>query len=340
MDSVSQFVLGGSLAGAVLARHGKAWRAVLWGGVVATLPDLDVLIDHGDPIANMVAHRGWSHSLFWLTLAAPVLAFGIAALHGERARFRSWWLAVWLALFTHPLLDAMTIYGTRILLPFSDHAFAVGSLFIIDPLYTVPLLVGCVVLGVGKGSARSRQWNLGGLVASSLYAAWSVVAQQLAIAAASASLATAGIAPARLVVTAAPLQTVLWRVLAVTETTAYEGFWSLLDDGAPIEWTAIDRGAGLLAELRGSAAVLRAVAFSQDCCKLERVGDEVRLADLRMGQEPYYVFTFVVGRAANGGGGALAAVEPPVKAGLRIPIAQALPWLWRRVFGERIATPR
>ena len=49
-----------------------------------------------------------------------------------------------LVLFTHPLLDTLTIYGTQLLQPFSDHPFGVGSVFMIDSLYTVPLTVGAV----------------------------------------------------------------------------------------------------------------------------------------------------------------------------------------------------
>ena len=48
MDSISQFALGASVAAVVLGPRVGAARAVLLGGLVATLPDLDVLIDHGD----------------------------------------------------------------------------------------------------------------------------------------------------------------------------------------------------------------------------------------------------------------------------------------------------
>src|SRR5690606_29423639 len=118
MDSLTQVTLGAAVGVAVMGRRTAVWKAALWGGVAGTLPDLDVFIDHGDALRNMTLHRGASHALFWLTLAAPVLAALPAALHRERAHFRRWWLAMWLALVTHPLLDAMTVYGTHLLLPF------------------------------------------------------------------------------------------------------------------------------------------------------------------------------------------------------------------------------
>jgi inner membrane protein len=338
MDSVSQFVLGASVTGAVLGSRTVAWRAWLWGGFVATLPDLDVLLDHGDAVRNMVSHRAESHALFWQTLVSPLLAFVIAWCQRERALFLRWWLAVWLSLVTHALLDAMTIYGTRLWLPFHDHPVAVGSLFVIDPLYTLPLLVGGVVFACSRGSARGRRWNLAGLWLSTLYAGWSLVAQQLALAAARESLAARGIVATSVVVTPAPLQTLLWRIVALTPAHAYEGFWSLCDDAAPIELTPIERGAELRAALAASPSVQRLVAFSQDACKLQRAGDEIRIADLRMGQEPFYVFTFAVGDVSQNGG--ITAREPPAKVGERIPFARALPWLWRRTLGERLPPPR
>ena len=67
------------------------------------------------------------------------------------ATYRQWWLLVWLALITHPLLDAFTVYGTQFWLPFSDYPVGIGSVFIIDPLFTTPLLAGLT-------AARWRQF--------------------------------------------------------------------------------------------------------------------------------------------------------------------------------------
>jgi inner membrane protein len=138
MDSLTQFVLGSAVGVAVMGRRTAAWKAALWGGLCGTLPDLDAFVDHGDPVANMTLHRADSHALFWLTLAAPPIAALAAWASRESASFARWWLAVWLALVTHPLLDLMTVYGTQLGRPFTDHPYALGSIFIIDPLYTLP----------------------------------------------------------------------------------------------------------------------------------------------------------------------------------------------------------
>ncbi len=68
MDSLTQIALGASLGVAVMGRRTAVWKAAVWGGVAGLLPDLDVLVDHGDAVLNMVRHRAESHSLFYLTL--------------------------------------------------------------------------------------------------------------------------------------------------------------------------------------------------------------------------------------------------------------------------------
>lgn len=79
MDSLSQVVLGASVGGAVMGRTlGRS--ALLSGALLGTLPDLDVLIDYGDAVANFTEHRGFSHSLLVLLPASLLLAWGAAAL--------------------------------------------------------------------------------------------------------------------------------------------------------------------------------------------------------------------------------------------------------------------
>ena len=80
MDSLSQFALGAAVGVAVMGRRIAPWKAALWGGGLGTLPDLDALIDHGDPVRNMVLHRAETHALFWQTLASVPIAAVIASL--------------------------------------------------------------------------------------------------------------------------------------------------------------------------------------------------------------------------------------------------------------------
>jgi len=336
MDSVSQLALGAAVGVAVMGRRTAVWKAALWGGVCGTLPDLDSFIDHGDAISNMTLHRADTHALFWLTLAAPAIAWLVARLHGEGAQFRRWWLAVWLALVTHPLLDTMTVYGTQLGRPFTDHPYGVGSIFIIDPLYTLPLLVG-VIAALGLRDARGLRWNRVGLLLSTAYLGWGFAAQQHVKGIAAASLAQAGIEAQRVLVTPTPFNTVLWRLVAITPGGYHEGFYSLLDREPRVHFDGFDRGEHLHALLAGQPHVERIAWFSRGFFKLWQQGGQVLISDLRMGQEPHYTFTFVV---AQRSGDVAVPVAMPTAAGRRADFGQAMDWLWRRARGEQVAPPR
>jgi inner membrane protein len=334
MDSLTQIALGSAVGVAVMGRRTAVWKAALWGAVAGTLPDLDAFIDHGDPILNMTRHRAESHALFFLTLAAPLLAWVVSRLHGEAALFKRWTLALWLVLITHPLLDAMTVYGTQLLQPFTDHPYGVGSVFIIDPAYTVPLIVG-VVAALRLKNERGQHWNAAGLALSTLYLVWSFGAQQYVERIARASLEQAGVEAQGLLVTPAPFNTVLWRLVAITPTQYLEGHHSRLDAQPSIRWTAHDRGAELIAAHGDEPAVARMATFTHGFYSLTESDGRLFVTDLRMGQEPAYTFRFNLGSAAaraNGG-------HAPTLEGLRPDVGIALPWLWQRLLGNDIPPP-
>jgi inner membrane protein len=333
MDSFTQATLGAAVALGVMHRRTAPWKAALWGAVAGTLPDLDVLIDHGDPILNMVLHRAETHSLFWLTLFSAPLAWLVARMHGQQALYRRWWLAMWLALVTHPLLDTVTVYGTQLLLPFSSHPFAVGSLFIIDPLYTVPLLAGVLLALLWR--RRGLNANALGLVLSTAYIGWSMAAQQQVQQLAKATLQAQGIRAERVLVTPSAFNTVLWRVTAIDGQAYHEGFYSFFDADRSIQFRRVERGAALEAGVAHIDGVQRIRAFSKGFYALRDDGGLIRITDLRMGQHPTFTFAFHVAERHS----APVALVPARAAGQRPDPAAGLPWLWRRMWGGRIPSP-
>ena len=346
MDSLSQFALGAAIGVATLGRRARPWKAALWGGVLGTLPDLDVLLSHGDPVRDMVFHRAETHALAWQALAAPPIAAAIAALEargappGARWRdFPRWLLATFLALATHALLDAMTVYGTRLALPFSDTPYGLGSIFIIDPLYTLPLLAG-LAGALAARAPRGARWNLAGLALSTAYLAWSAAAQHHVEGVVRAQLAARPDAAQveRVLVTPAPFGTILWRVLVMRPDGYEEGFRSLLDGDRPVRLVPYPRDQALREQLRGLEALEHVARFSRGFFRVDERDGIVRVTDLRMGQEPAYVFAFAVARRAS----APQPLLPPVAVGGRgdVDIGVALRWLWRRAGGADIDPPR
>lgn len=290
MDSLSQIALGAAVSVAVFRRKQPIWQSALLGAVVGTLPDLDVLVSHGDPVSDMTYHRTESHALFYLTLVSPVLAWLWLKISGRRTLFNTSVLAIWLVLITHPLLDMLTIYGTQLGLPFTDKPFGTGSVFVIDPLYTLPLL-----LGTGLALFRQRfGWNSLGLLLSTAYLGFGLWAQQQVTQLAHTQLPTAN-PNARLLVTATPFNSLLWRLLLVEDQQYFEGYYSLLDTTPVIHWQAFPRDATLLQQWQLQPTVARLHWFSHGFVSLTQPSaHSLLLTDLRMGMEPGYSFRFVL----------------------------------------------
>ena len=336
MDSLTQIALGAAVGVAVMRRRTAVWKSALCGAVAGTLPDLDVLIDHGDPVLNMVLHRAESHAIFWLSLFSLPFTVAVVALQRQWQHWRAWWLAMWLALVTHPLLDVFTVYGTQIALPFSNHPYGLGSVFIIDPVVTLAWLGGTAWALAARGSPAGLRANLVGLALGTAYLGWGVVAQQQVERLARASLETQGVQVDRVLVTPAAFSSVLWRVVAVSGDRVHEGFHSLLDATGPMRFDAFDRGAGLDAELQGNESAQHIRDFSHGFYKVHAQGQQVLITDLRMGVEPNYTFSFVVAERAS----PLRALPVPESAGRRVDLSLALPWFWRRLGGEALSPPR
>lgn len=331
MDSLTQITLGSAVSVAIMRKRVPVWQSALWGALAGTTPDLDVVIDFGDAIQNMTRHRAESHALVLLTLVSPVFA-GLAAWLGKRPElFTRWLLAFWLVLMTHVGIDYLTVYGTQLLQPFTDYPFGRGSIFIIDPLYTLPLLVGLVWCLVSRSPNRFRP-NTIGLVLSTSYLIWGLFAQQHVTQIASTHLPKEVDSQAPILVTPSPLNSILWRIVVMEPDKYHEGWYSLLDPEPIVYWQTYDRGADLIARFQGHPGVDRLARFSHGYYRMQQIDGHVYITDLRMGFEPDYFFNFDLGAPRSDG--SLDEAIQPIKKGTRPNIELALPWLWQRILGD------
>lgn len=340
MDSLTQFALGSAVGVLVLGRSQPRWRAALTGGICGTLPDLDAFIQHGDPILDMVRHRAETHAFALQTAATPVIALAFAALTRSMQMWPRWLLAVWLILVTHAGLDAMTVYGTRLLLPFNDLPLGLGSIFIIDPLYTLPLLAGIVAALVSK--RFGLQANAATLALSTLYLGWSAVAQFVVQERVAAQLAASNAPAQHVLVTPTAFNTLLWRVLVMREDSYDEGFYALPDywfrPGARIQFARFDRDARLDAATADMALANEIRQFSRGFYRVEERDGTIRITDLRMGQEPYYVFSFEFAQRSNNGITNVPTRQINNRADM--PVGEALRWIWHSMWGDPQLPPR
>jgi inner membrane protein len=305
MDSVTQLLLGASVAAAIApARHRRA--ALLAGAALGTLPDLDSLpiaLFTDDPVALMTWHRSFSHSL----LVLPFVGWAIWAWFRSRggrvaeAPMR-WFWAIQLALVTHPLLDAFTVYGTQLLWPLPVRPVMWSSVFIIDPFYTVWLLAAVVAALFLRWRPVAQHALLAGLAMSSAYLGWSLAAKAMIERDAARALAAIGLADAPRLSVPATIHTLQWRVVAMTPDGYVEAYRSVRDAMGPMTFRAHASDREALRQARHLPAVQRLAWFNHGFMKAERRDGMLVLSDLRMGADPDYFFRFAVARADPGGG--------------------------------------
>ena len=264
--------------------------------------------------------------LIWLALRrwwAPVRAAPVR-----------WLAAVMLALVTHPLLDAHTAYGTQLLWPLAVTPTSWASLFIIDPLYTLPLLAGAIAIGGWASRPGAHTVLVTCLVLNSAYLGWSWIAKSLVEREARASLVESGIGYRAMFSTPTPLNTLLWRVVVMTDEGYAEGLDSLLVDEGRMEFVSYRSDTRALAEANRIGAVRRLRWFADDFVSADVVDGRLVMTDLRMGQAPEYVFRHVV---AERGDPHWQAVIP--ERAMTMPDRQALSSVLRRILGDKGQLP-
>ncbi len=161
MDSLTQIALGIAVA-EVCAGKTLGNRTFLYGAVLGTLPDLDVLVGKFlNPVDGVMIHRGISHSLALFVVLAPLLGYLIAIIERQRIRIFSAITMVFWCLFTHVALDMFTSWGTQLFWPLPDR-IAFKTIFVVDPLYTIPLAVALVLVWRSKTNVLRSEVCLAG----------------------------------------------------------------------------------------------------------------------------------------------------------------------------------
>ena len=298
MDSLTQIALGSCVAAACVPARQRR-QAALVGAVLGTLPDLDVFMDYGDPVANFTMHRGFSHSLGVLAIAAFIIWFVLKNWSPVRKASGRWFAAILLALLTHPLLDAHTAYGTQLFWPADWTPVSWATIFIIDPLYTILLLAGLLAVMIRPASRAAGIWLAVALVSSSLYLGWSWTAKAIVTRNARAGLEEMGVHGAQLFITPTPFNTLLWSVVARTEGGHFEGLDSLVSKNRAIDFVFHPSHDELLLATGNFPAVKRLVWFSGGFVAADIEEDRLVISDLRMGRHPDYVFRNAVARRGN-----------------------------------------
>ena len=285
MDSITHAALGAAVSQSMLGRQ-LGRRAAIWGAAIGILPDLDMIaFPWMDTLTRLEWHRGLSHSLLFILAASPLLGWLISSIHSGKTKIIRASIAVFLVLATHVLIDAFNVYGTSVFAPLSEFRAGLNNLFIIDPLFTVCILVGLAVSLIAKSGARLRRYaNLAGLALAVLYATWSFVAKSAVDSVFEKSLGERKTSVIRFMSSPTPFNTLLWRCLAETPDSFLIGYHSLLAPKRPVDFLVIPKNSDAARLLPHRRTLERLFWFSNGYLTIEPINGGFLASDWRFAE--------------------------------------------------------
>lgn len=225
MDSLTQFALGGIVGCATLKNISK--KTILISGLIATIPDLDVLLKPFYADGNfVVVHRSFSHSLLCNLLLSGLLSTCIVKQYTFKLRFQY----CFYILFTHALLDCCTTYGTQLFWPFSRELISFNNIHVLEPIYTFCLLLPLLWVAIAKKSTSNKLIVIyGALILSTTYLGWTFVSKSIAKQVVIDNLIEQQINYEEVLITPTPFNSLLWKAIIKKDSTYYFSSYSLLD---------------------------------------------------------------------------------------------------------------
>ncbi|MFZ0390958.1 MAG: metal-dependent hydrolase [Calditrichia bacterium] len=285
MDTITQITLGAAVGELTLGKK-VGNKAVLWGAVAGTIPDLDVVAGPFlDSVSLLAFHRSFSHSILFALLFAPLMGYALFKLYKSRDASVFGWtnLAFW-GLLTHALLDCFTSYGTELFWPFSGYRVALNSISVIDPLYTVPFIISVAVLMfMNRGSWKRRVVLYAGLAVSTLYLGFTYVNKIYVNSVFAENLKEQGVENRRLMTFPTPLNNMLWRGVAETENGFYEGYFSILDGDEQISFDYTPKNHDWLQGLYSDDDLQTLLRLNKGFFAVSRKNGHLYINDMRYG---------------------------------------------------------
>ena len=306
MDSLTQIVLGASVGEAVLGKK-IGNKAMLWGAIAGTIPDLDVLLNFiTDEMTANLYHRGFSHSLVFCIALAPILGWLVHKMYRKKeATFKNWTWMFFMCLVTHPLLDAHTAWGTQFFWPLEER-LAYKNIFVIDPLYTVPFfLLVLLAMFYKRTNPKRRALNRWALLISTFYMLLTLVFKSIGYIKFKDALHQQNIDYVELETTPTPLNSILWNAYIETDQGYISGYYSLFDSSKISFSSEIPKNHNLLAPYSNQKVVQQMLKISDGWYFIEKTDQGLFYNDMRFGQRGFteeapYVWQYLLVEQTDG----------------------------------------
>jgi inner membrane protein len=232
MDSLTHITLGACVGELVLGKKlGK--KALFWGALSQCLPDIDTFAAVLYPADQaFLIHRGVTHSVLFAIVVGLGLAFAVKRIHRNgHVAFSLLAFFFCFQLLLHDLIDTCNSYGTGLLEPFGHQRFSINLLYVVDPFFTISLLVAALFLIFKSGSNKNRPgWALIALGLSGLYLIIAGINKTYIDHRAEVSFQSQKITPSDYFSTPAPFNCMLWYIVSDADSNYYTGYSSIFDD--------------------------------------------------------------------------------------------------------------
>jgi len=158
LDPLSQGAIGACLSQSLSSKKNLLTIGII-GFLAGMSPDLDVLIKSDqDPLLFLEFHRQFTHSLVFIPIGGLIFASVFYSLFKRRISlsFKQVWFYASVGYGTHGILDSFTSYGTQLLWPFNNDRISWNNISIIDPLFTIPIIVLITLAAIKKSPFLAR----------------------------------------------------------------------------------------------------------------------------------------------------------------------------------------
>lgn len=286
MDSITHIALGACM-GEAFAGKQLGRKAMLWGALAQSIPDIDFMAATWmDTTSNLLAHRGFTHSLLFCTIITPLFALASEKLHRpHKISFKRWLAFFGAVIFIHVFLDAFNSYGVGWFEPFSHQRISFNVIYVADPFFSIwPGLAFVALLLVKRPHRRRRQIWMAGLALSFIYLGYCGVNKIIINRQVTEMFAAQHIRHEKYFTTPAPLQSWLWYVVAASDSGFYIGYHSIFDEKGYASLHYFPKNEQMLDSLKDRPDVHRLLRFSQGYYTVEEWNDTLVFNDLRFGQ--------------------------------------------------------
>lgn len=277
----------GACIGAATLNKQLGRKAMLWGMLAQSVPDIDFIASFWlEPSENVLAHRGFTHSILFALLITPALA--LAADHWHRPhniKFSKFVFFFGLQVFVHIILDAFNNYGVGWFEPFSHQRISFNVLFVADPLFSIWLGIACLALLIlTRGDKRRKLWIRFGLIIPALYLCYALYNKIVIDKEVRKIFQHQQISYNDYFTTPTIFNNWLWYVIAASDSGYHVGFRSVFDRKETIDFAWFPRNDTLLAPVTDEEEVNNLLRFSRGFYTVEKWNDTLVFNDLQFGQ--------------------------------------------------------